>query len=67
MIFLIVFYSSNTDIVFGKNCGFKTMLVETGVHNRNDVKSWIASNKSEDKILIPDMVVSSLAELLQYL
>lgn len=43
------------------------MLVETGVHNRSDVESWIASNNIDDKILIPDMVVSSLGELLQYL
>lgn len=43
------------------------MLVETGCHNRKDVKGWIDSNSIHDKVLIPDMVASSLGELLQYL
>lgn len=57
----------NTDILFGKNCGFKTLLVETGIHRERDVKGYIRSADPKDQELVPDFILSSLTDLLEYL
>lgn len=56
----------NTDILFGKNCGFKTLLVETGIHKESDVRKWQESQEVEERRLVPDYILSSLTDLLQY-
>lgn len=57
----------NTDILFGKNCGFKTLLVETGIHTEADVRKWQQSEDEEERRQIPDFILPSLTDLLQYL
>ncbi|GAB0100717.1 phosphoglycolate phosphatase [Sergentomyia squamirostris] len=57
----------NTDILLGTNCGFQTLLVETGIHKECDVKSWLASNDPEERKLVPDVITSKLADLLEYI
>lgn len=57
----------NTDILLGKNCGFQTLLVETGIHNRTDVQKWKENDSVADKLLIPDVIATSFAELLPFL
>lgn len=57
----------NTDILFGKNCGFKTLLVETGIHKEADVRQWQKSEDEEERKLVPDFILSSITDLLQYL
>lgn len=57
----------NTDILFGKNCGFKTLLVETGIHKESDVRGWQKSDDEEEKKLVPDFILPSLTDLLPYL
>lgn len=57
----------NTDILFGKNCGFKTLLVETGIHKESDVRGWLKSDDPEERKLVPDFILPSLTDLLQYL
>lgn len=57
----------NTDILFGKNCGFQTLLVETGIHKESDVRAWQKSGDSEQQKLVPDYILPSLTDLLQYM
>lgn len=57
----------NTDILLGTNCGFQTLMVETGIHKTSDVDKWKANESKDDKLLIPDFIVSRLGDLLPYL
>lgn len=57
----------NTDILFGKNCGFQTLLVETGIHTEADVRGWQKSEDAEEQKLVPDFILPSLTDLLPYL
>lgn len=57
----------NTDILFGTNCGFKTLLVETGIHKESDVREWQESGDPEQLKLVPDFILPSLTDLLQYM
>lgn len=57
----------NTDILLGKNCGFKTLLVETGIHKAADIEKFAQSNDAETRQLVPDVYTSKLGDLLQYL
>ncbi|VVC32920.1 HAD-like domain,2-phosphoglycolate phosphatase, eukaryotic,HAD-superfamily hydrolase, subfamily IIA [Cinara cedri] len=53
----------STDIVFGKRCGFKTLLVFTGVNSLKDVEEW---NKSDDPTLqelVPDYYAEGIDSL----
>lgn len=58
---------ANTDILFGRNCGFKTLLVETGIHKEGDVRQWQQSEDEEERKLVPDFILASLTDLLKYL
>lgn len=53
----------NTDILLGKNCGFQTLLVETGIHKRTHLDEWKKSDNSETKNLVPDFYIESLGAL----
>lgn len=57
----------NTDILLGYNCGFQTLMVETGVHHLHHIHSWRKSNNPEDKKLIPDVYLPRFGDLLQFL
>jgi len=53
----------NIDIAFGKNNGFKTLLVETGDHkmeNVEEVLEKIRGGSSED--VVPDFIISSIGK-----
>lgn len=57
----------NTDILLGKNCGFYTLLVETGIHNRAHLEEYKVSEDPETRSLVPDFFISSLGALLPHL
>ncbi|KAH8302858.1 hypothetical protein KR044_011327 [Drosophila immigrans] len=56
-----------TDIQFGYNCGFQTLLVGTGVHSLDDVAAAQKSKKPMQYQQIPDLYVPKLSDLLKFL
>lgn len=66
--FLMIGDRLNTDILFGKNNNFQTLLVETGVHKLDKVEEIISEleNGANDPDLenqIPDYYLSALGDL----
>ncbi|XP_063709196.1 glycerol-3-phosphate phosphatase-like [Culicoides brevitarsis] len=57
----------NTDILFGKNCNFQTLMVESGIHNRNDLEEFMSSDDEEIQRQVPDFYCKSLGSLLPFL
>lgn len=60
------FFSYKVDVVFGKNCGFQTLLVGTGLYNMQDVLK-LRENPKENQKQIPDFYLEKLGDLLQFL
>lgn len=64
--FLMVGDRLNTDVLFGKNNKFQTLLVGTGVHNMTDVDDYLKRIESGEKELekfIPDFYIKALKAL----
>lgn len=53
----------NTDILLGKRCGFKTLLVLTGVNSLDDLEEWSKSDDPKLLELIPDYYAQSIDSL----
>ncbi|KAH8288029.1 hypothetical protein KR018_001003 [Drosophila ironensis] len=56
-----------TDMQLGYNCGFRTLLVETGVNSHNDALKAQASKDPFAYQQVPDLYVSKLANILPFL
>ncbi|XP_077999213.1 glycerol-3-phosphate phosphatase-like [Glandiceps talaboti] len=52
-----------TDILLGKNCGLKTLLVETGLSNREDARQNQQSTSKERQMMVPDYFIKSIGDL----
>ncbi|XP_070560766.1 glycerol-3-phosphate phosphatase-like [Ptychodera flava] len=53
----------STDILMGKNCGLKTLLVETGINSGEEAKEHQRSNSIERQKMVPDYYIKSLGAL----
>lgn len=57
----------NTDILFGKNCGFKTLLVESGIHTMKDVQQFMRADDEDERRQVPDFYCKSLGALTTFI
>ncbi|CAK9805448.1 Glycerol-3-phosphate phosphatase [Anthophora plagiata] len=62
---LMIGDNCNTDILLGKRCGFKTLLVLTGITTQNDVDLMNAPNADTKNLIIPDYYANELGDLLK--
>ena len=63
MIYCVSPIRLNTDILFGNNCGLKTILVLTGISSLADVNSIKISNSPDHKSSIPDFYMPGIEDL----
>ncbi|XP_076249473.1 glycerol-3-phosphate phosphatase-like [Calliopsis andreniformis] len=54
-----------TDILFGKRCGFKTLLVLSGITSKDDVNAMNASNPDYKDLAVPDYYINQLGDVLK--
>lgn len=54
---------ANTDILLGKNCNLKTLMVGSGVHSLNDIRKWESSGDPELERLCADYFIPKLGDL----
>ncbi|XP_053984504.1 glycerol-3-phosphate phosphatase [Hylaeus volcanicus] len=53
-----------TDILLGKRCGFKTLLVLSGITTQSDVDAMNAPNADTKNLIIPDYYADQLSDVL---
>ena len=58
-----MFLRANTDILLGKNCGLKTLMVGTGCHSLENIREWEKSGDPEQNRLAADFYVDKLGDL----
>ncbi|KAK0159987.1 hypothetical protein PV328_007438 [Microctonus aethiopoides] len=58
---------ANTDILFGKRCGFKTLLVLTGCTQLTQLEKWKSSGEPKDHELLPDFYTNTIGDILPYI
>lgn len=64
---LMIGDNATTDILLGKNCGFQTLLVGSGVHSLADIQQWQSSSDPEQRKFIPDTYINKMGDLLRFL
>lgn len=64
---LMIGDNARTDILLGKTCGFRTLLVGSGCHGLSDIKRWQNSQDANDKHLIPDAYIDQVGDLLKFI
>lgn len=60
-------FSMSTDIQFGYNCGFQTLMVGTGVNSLEDIALAQESKKPRMYQQVPDLYLAKLSDLLKFL
>jgi len=58
---------ADTDILFGKNNGVRTLMVGSGIHGLKDVQDWLSSSEPAKQRLIPEFYLPSLGRLVPHL
>jgi len=54
----------DTDILFGKRNGVRTLMVGSGIHSLKEVMEWVKSDDSYKHSLVPDFYISRLGKLM---
>lgn len=49
----------------GKRCGFKTLVVLTGITTQNDIENMNASDTNSKNLTIPDYYANELGDILE--
>ncbi|OAD55141.1 Phosphoglycolate phosphatase [Eufriesea mexicana] len=62
---LMIGDNCNTDILLGKRCGFKTLLVLTGITTQNDIHAMNTSAANSKDLVIPDYYANELGDVLK--
>ncbi|XP_031849083.1 glycerol-3-phosphate phosphatase [Nomia melanderi] len=61
---LMIGDNRDTDILLGKRCGFKTLLVLTGITTQSDVDAINATAANAKDIIVPDYYADQLSDVL---
>ena len=60
-------FRADTDILLGKNCGLKTLMVGTGIGTLADIRNWEADMDEKTIKLVPEFFATKLDELLPHI
>lgn len=64
---LMIGDNAMTDILLGRNCGFQTLLVGSGMHKLKNIQQWQTSANADDKRFIPDTYIDKLGDLMRFM